>query len=167
MPRGTPKEETELLECLAMLRKTLKYRDYNDLPYEEILEYWERSENVLRRLCIEGREAVLQTFMKARRSIREFSHWWPCDDVSKSMLKGRLLMLKVEKGKEKHWQDHFELTDVKEIREMLSRKKFQKKTPAIEYVEIFQSEFDENTKRIVELNRTTQNITKIEGLRAP
>ncbi len=158
MPRGIPRGKTELLECLAMLRKTLKHEDSRQLPLE-FHEYWEGAEDVLRKLCIEASTSVYQTFMKERRSILEFAERWEGDDISKAMLKGKLLMLRVEKGKEKEWQDHFILVDIKEIREMLSRKKFQGKEPVREYVEVYQDELDENTRRIIELNRKTRQYS--------
>ncbi len=158
MPRGIPEEKTRLKECVSMLRKTLMHKDYNDMPLE-LHEYWSANEDLLRKLCIEASTSVYQEFMRARRSIREFSNWWPGDDVSKAMLKGKLLMLKVEVGKEKEWQDHFILVDIREIMEMLSRKKFQGKESVREYVEVYQDELDENTRRIVELNRRTRQYS--------
>lgn len=139
MPRGVVKEKTEMMGCLAALRRTLKHKDVHDISLE-LHEYWRGNEDALRRLCQEARTSVIQAFMEQKRSPLQFAKWWPYGDVSKAMLDGKLLMLRVEKGKEREWRERFEVIDLPEIRGMLSRKKFQNRKLETEYQEIYQDD---------------------------
>lgn len=134
----------DMAECLAMLTRTLratqaKGMDLDSIPLE-MQEYWRENEGLLKKICLRKRPIVVQTFVKARRSPLRFAKWWPYGDVSKAMLDGKVLMLRVERKREKEWKERFEVVDVEEVREMLKEKR---KKPAKEYMEICQGKAEE------------------------
>lgn len=123
MPRGTPREKTQLLECRRMLRKTLECGSYHRLP-PGLDEYWAANGETLGRLIGEAPETVRQAFMEGRRSVLGFARWWPLGDISHSLLRRRLLMHRTtrEGGEERR-----ELADTGEVREMLVRQATEKR----------------------------------------